>query len=501
MSASGAQQWSPYVFYNQFDVVQYGAFNYEATTTNQNVVPYPTTAEWTLVNPGGGGSVGPTGPAGSLNNPLTSNLDCGAYEVQFATAVRTDNISLAGISLATRIDVQNALDITDPTNATRFQSVAPQCAVGPTGPDDLCNKAYVDSVVGSGGTGPTGPAGPAGLPQNYLATTTGTLIVQPSTFTFTTSNQDCYFGSPVPLTNGAIASFTPPVVINSDYLNCSCFIPTQYGFLLYPGSGPTNGSAVPVYNGAPAFFDVFSYDVGDTLALQITSSIINYQKNGVTLRTSVPVAPLPATTTYTFVGPTVVDGPYTTTNAQLYAYGSIPGATGPTGPFSQALANKLLIDEVSDPAGGIVNLTWSTGDPASEYVPLYPSTTTTTLAPIDPATTGTGWRFSKTYTLLTVSSLPAPITMVTGATYTIITPSNVVWTDLGAPNNNAGTQFTYNGHPTITGNNGTVYASTKISWYALNALYSFLSPANTLPTMIVPSTAMHIRCDCPRAVK
>jgi hypothetical protein len=56
---------------------------------------------------------------------------------------------------------------------------------------------------------------------------------------------------------------------------------------------------------------------------------------------------------------------------------------------------------------------------------------------------------------------------------------------LGAANNNAGTQFQYNGG-VVTGNNGTAYASTKISWYALNALY----PPVSLPTDIIPSIAI-----------
>jgi hypothetical protein len=153
---SGFAQWSPFITYQPSDIVSQGINQWLANAQNINVSPQDNTGVWTIVNPGGGGG----GGGGNVFNPLTSDLLCAGFELQNASVIKTDNLALDPVSLVTRINVQNALDITDPVNATRFQSVAPQCAVGPTGADDLCNKAYVDSVAGSGGTGPTGPAGP-----------------------------------------------------------------------------------------------------------------------------------------------------------------------------------------------------------------------------------------------------------------------------------------------------------------------------------------------------
>jgi hypothetical protein len=87
-----------------------------------------------------------------------------------------------------------------------------------------------------------------------------------------------------------------------------------------------------------------------------------------------------------------------------------PGPQGSPGPFSQALANKILVTQAPDPAGGVIDLEWSTGDPSNNYVPYGVFTTTTTLAPIDPSGTGTGWRFSKTYPMLSISTGVNPLT-------------------------------------------------------------------------------------------
>ena len=171
------------------------------------------------------------------------------------------------------------------------------------------------------------------------------------------------------------------------------------------------------------------------------------------------------------------------------------GATGATGTsgYSTALANKILINQVPDPVGGVVNLTWSSGDPSNVYVPYNdppaPGSLNTTLAPIDPASTGTGWRFSKTYSALPISSILAN-PLISGNTYTIISQGNPVlnWNAMGAavshPN---GTQFLYNGTAPTGGTTtpGSAYASTKISWYSLNALYGV-----SLPTSLIPSIAI-----------
>ena len=118
---------------------------------------------------------------------------------------------------------------------------------------------------------------------------------------------------------------------------------------------------------------------------------------------------------------------------------------GPTGPFSQALANKILVTQTPDASGGVINLQWSTSDLSNVYVPYAVGTTTTTLAPIDPSGTGTGWRFSKTYPVPSIATGVNPL--VSGSSYTIVALGNAVlnWTLMGASAATIGTTFTYNG--------------------------------------------------------
>ena len=156
------------------------------------------------------------------------------------------------------------------------------------------------------------------------------------------------------------------------------------------------------------------------------------------------------------------------------------GDTGPTGPFSQALANKLLISSVSAITG--TSLTWSTGQSGNTYVPLIADTQITYTAPIQPSAGLTGWRFNKTYTLITIPASG----LTSGNTYTIVSLGSpaVNWVAIGAAGATAGNQFTYNG-TTITGTGGTVTTNQKISWFSLNALYGV-----PLPTSVIPVTAV-----------
>jgi hypothetical protein len=192
------------------------------------------------------------------------------------------------------------------------------------------------SLYGGGAsTGSTGPAGPAGTPFQFLATTTGATLVQPDQFTLGTSGQECYFGNSVPLTNGAICSWTMPVVTGSDYLDYSCFIPSKFGYLFYVGSSPgVNGQAVPVQNGSAEFADQFTYNAGDTMAVNITTSNVSFLKNGLAIHTYGLASPLTAQTNFLFNAPSVTAGPYTTSNVTLYAFGTqpLPGPTGTIGP-------------------------------------------------------------------------------------------------------------------------------------------------------------------------
>lgn len=160
-----------------------------------------------------------------------------------------------------------------------------------------------------------------------------------------------------------------------------------------------------------------------------------------------------------------------------FAINGYVGATGASG-FSQALANKLLIEPVGTIAP--VPLTWSLGQTADIYVPLLSNDKVETVAPINPASTGTGWRFSKTYNLITV----AVSGLTTGSRYTIVAVGTVNWLDIGAPTATVGTQFTYNG-VAITGSGGTATENKKISWYSLNALYGLALPQSLVPSIAV----------------
>lgn len=143
----------------------------------------------------------------------------------------------------------------------------------------------------------------------------------------------------------------------------------------------------------------------------------------------------------------------------------------------QALANKLLVQPVGTvtPTG----LTWSLGNAANSYVPLLSNASVLTVAPINPSTTGTGWRFSKTYTLNTVAN-----GLTVGNRYTIVAVGTINWTSIGATAATIGTQFTYNG-VAITGTGGTATENQKISWYPLNALYGLSLPQSMVPSIAV----------------
>jgi hypothetical protein len=446
-------------------------------------------------------------------NPGGSAADISATSTVSATATKTTKLSYDGGILLTTVDgdfdiksgITQKILLATSGDITATGTLNIASITDASGSQGAAGQVLTAGVAGgalewsstTGAIGPTGPQGPAGTPFQFLATTTGAAIVQPDQFTLGTG-QECFFGNSVPLANGAVASWVPPVVINSDYLDYGCFIPSKFGYLMYPGSGPTVGAAVPVQNGSAEFGDQFPYNVGDSLALDISSSGVRFLKNGTIIHTYGLAAPLTAQTNFLFNAPVAADGPYTTTQATLYAFGTMPvpgptgptgpvGATGATGPFSQALANKLLIDEVSDPSGGVVNLTWSTGNPPNVYVPYAVGTANTTLAPIDPSGTGTGWRFAKTYSAPNIATGVNPL--VSGATYTIITVGNPVlnWVAMGASAATAGTQFLYNGVAPVGGviTPGTAYASTKISWYSLNALYGLGLPQTIVPPLAI----------------
>jgi len=387
--------------------------------------------------PGLTGDAGPTGPGGpdGATGPVGSTGEVGATGPQGFTGDGGPTGPQGNTGPAGPTGADGATGVAGPTGDA-----------GPTGQDGATGTKGDTGSVGS--TGVAGPTGPQGLSVygvwNYDTTIASggwaQNMVNPSQILFNKTS-----------INGAGAEF---------FANLATIASTY-------------GSAVLTAYQSPLFYA--SYTILTVDATNPSYYLLTQAAMGLTLWT-----PGAATTFSVQVpgtqGATGDAGP---TGAA--------GETGATGPFSQALANKILVNETPGPTGGVVNLTWSTGDPASIYVPYGVGTTNTTLAPIDPSTTGTGWRFSKTYLAESVST--AGTTLVSGNTYTIISVGNPVlnWVAMGAAAATVNTQFTYNGTAPVGGTTtvGTAYASTKISWYSLNALYGV-----GLPTAIVPAIAI-----------
>ena len=153
------------------------------------------------------------------------------------------------------------------------------------------------------------------------------------------------------------------------------------------------------------------------------------------------------------------------------------GATGATGPFSQPLANKIMVAPLNNASS--VTISWSNGQASNEYVPLASEPPLVYIPPAVPLT-GSGWRFNKS--VITVPTTP----LVTGSSYIISALGSpaVNWVAIGASAATVNTVFTYNGSP-ITGTNGLVVNTNKISWYSLNNLYGL-----SLPTSSIPPTAV-----------
>lgn len=462
--------WAPFVQYQVGDVVLYNSFPYRAQQISFGVPPFPVNNAWVLLN--AGGSVSGIQQLGQSGNSITLNKGGGSADVSTTTAVA---------STVVKTTAQNyndgggaGLEITDfesdvfvgnlggtPRNLTvngyaeLYQIRDSQGQVGVSGeflgidPAGAAG-ALLWQVGGGGGVGPQGPTGATGLqgpqgPPGPPGPSGAAGYVGYGTFTYDSSVP------PFPAGTWFLSGGT--LYIQDD--------PTQQTFLnaltqMIDAQGTASltiwqSSSVFLANVATAYVlagGVYSFSVGAAVGV---------------LWNSVP------TTFYLY--PTPIEGPQGPTG--------LTGPTGPAGPFSQALANKILVTETPAPAGGIVNLTWSTGDPANQYVPYGVGTANTTLAPIDPGLTGTGWRFSKTYLAVSAASL------VSGNTYFIVAVGvGVNWVAMGASAATAGVAFLYNGTPAV-GTGGTAAATTKISWYALNALYGA-----SLPTSVVPSIAI-----------
>jgi hypothetical protein len=103
----GYPPWSPFTTYEGGDAVGYLGLAYVANAIVSGTAPLPANSFWSLITPTGGGGV---------SNPLTSNLDCGTFDVFNATTfngttVECDTIDPKPGSLATFIDVNQSLRV------------------------------------------------------------------------------------------------------------------------------------------------------------------------------------------------------------------------------------------------------------------------------------------------------------------------------------------------------------------------------------------------------
>jgi len=431
--------WTAFNQYQVGDVVNYSAFAYVAQQVSFGVPPFPVNPAWVLLT--SIGSVNGIQTISQSGNSFSLNKGGGSANVATTTTVA---------ATAQKTTAQNyndgggaGLEITD------FESDVFVGNLGGT-PRNLTVNGYAelyqirDSVGAVGAVGEVlgiDPAGAAGALLWQVGGGGGGGYVGYGTFTYNSSVP------PFPTGTWFLSGNT--LYIQDD--------PAQQTFLnaltqMIDAQGTASltiwqSSSVNLSNIATAYVlagGVYSFSVAATVGI---------------LWNSVP------TTFYLY--PTPIEGP---TGPQ--------GPTGPAGPFSQALANKILVTETPDPSGGVVNLLWIGGQAANVYVPYGVGTTTTTLAPAYPGPSG-GWNFSKTYLAESAASL------VSGKTYVIVAVgTGVNWVAMGAAAATAGTAFLYNGTPAV-GTGGTAYATTKISWYALNALYG-----ESLPTSTIPSIAM-----------
>lgn len=275
---------------------------------------------------------------------------------------------------------------------------------------------------GGGATGPTGPAGPSSSYFNYRASTV--------------------------LTNPASARITWQ---NSTQTDSTYF---QVNHL------DIDGVDVEVF--------LSSVKAGNTLIIQNADNSTNFQKWLVSAVTVVANQYVEYTVSLvTSSGADFADNHRIFLAILSAGIAGATGATGPTG-VTTSLTNRVMATPVGTPSN--VPLTWSSGSTPSGFVPLATESGITYRAPVAP-TSGTGWRFNKTYNLITVATSGLTI----NNTYMIVTPGTINWVAIGAPNALANTKFTYNGLA-ITGTGGTAIETSKISWFTLNSLYGLTLP-------------------------
>jgi hypothetical protein len=220
------------------------------------------------------------------------------------------------------------------------------------------------------------------------------------------------------------------------------------------------------YDGADIELFLSAVQPGNTLILQNLDDSTNFQKWTVTATPTVVV------NNYVQYPVTLVSSAGADFNNNHRIILAIIAGVSPVN--NTALTNKVIANSVGSPTS--TALTWSASSVGNQYVPLAADTSVTFRPPVAPVT-GTGWRFTKTYNLITVATSG----LTTGATYSIVTPGSINWTAIGAAAATAGTQFTYTG-AAITGTGGTAVETSKISWYPLNLLYGLSLPQTTIPS-------------------
>jgi len=362
--------WNQYAAYAIGDVVTYAGLNYVAAAPSQGVPPFPVTPDWTILTP-------PL-PPGTLTNPLTTDLDLGSNQIINSTVVETEIITKPAGSIAPSIEIQEPMTFVSVT-PTLFNGAIPQTALVPSVGDDLCNKTYVDSAVAGAGGGVPGPE------QTYSAigTTSGATILSNTSFTLTATGQSVFATSPLALNSLQTVFFTckPPIVSGPDFLNISFFIPSQYGYLIYPNL------LVPVRAGVADFGGAFAFAAGDNAGLAITPTQVTYCLNGTPITTE-PVSNPTTTATYSFSATNATLAPYTVTDLLLYS--TISKATN-------ALVNLPGIYNYLSIVPTAIGQTSSTQTYTSVPTPSAWVPNATPNTTIVPAVTGPGtpWRLTK----------------------------------------------------------------------------------------------------------
>ena len=460
--------WANNNYYLFGQSVEYQGSFYTATTGNVGVPPFPITATWTLIAPGGGG--------GSGTQTLTANGDFftlssggGTVSVAATPAVTQNTFTiqpleyipsaepplsrLTGDFLVLDGAIGSEGDVVSSSGVSNYSlnAIGAYIATNPVGPTGATGATGAQGATGAtGAQGPTGAEGATGAQGPTGATGlngVGAFL-----------SAECIDGG--------------TYVVPSGYLNIN-----SYGSSLMVSSTPAVDAYLTYAStlGNQNWTFVGTTGTFTTPFSILAPSIYGPDPSG-NILWQLPQDPLSLSFIWGLVGGerynffVANESPYGATGAQ-----GATGATGATGPFSVPLANKIGVVSASDvPSTALVYTDLATPNP---YVPLSDSLQ---LAPISPST-GTGWRITKP-----APFLAGPGSMVNGTAYTITNVGNTNWLLIGFATATVGTTGTYNG-VAITGTTGYATLATNygkyISWLPLNDLY----PS---PPVSPPSTAV-----------